>query len=77
MLNLALAASMLATNKTDRAESRLGRWIRRQLGYRRALNELKRLDDRDLEDLDLARANFPALAWRHAIGLPPLRRGGC
>jgi uncharacterized protein YjiS (DUF1127 family) len=77
MSTIALAASLLATGKADRAEGRLGRWVRRQLGYRRALNELKRLDDRDLEDLDLARADFPALAWRHSMGLPPLRRAGC
>ena len=46
------------------------RWIR----YRRALDELRRLDDRDLDDLNLARADFPELAWRHATGAAPLAR---
>lgn len=50
--------------------ARLGEEIR----YRRALNELHRLDDRDLNDLDLARGDFPALAWRHATGLAPRSR---
>ena len=36
--------------------------------------ELRRLDDRDLDDLDLARVDFPELAWRHATGAPPLTR---
>jgi uncharacterized protein YjiS (DUF1127 family) len=54
----------------SRLSARLGEEIR----YRRALNELHRLDDRDLDDLDLARADLPALAWRHAKGLAPLSR---
>jgi len=44
-----------------------------KLRYRRALHELHRLDDRELDDLDLARADLPALAWRHAR-LEPLAR---
>lgn len=45
-----------------------------KLRYRRALHELHQLDDRELDDLNLARADFPALAWRHANGLEPLAR---
>jgi uncharacterized protein YjiS (DUF1127 family) len=47
---------------------------RRRIRYRRALDELHRLDDRDLDDLNLARADFPELAWRHATGAEPLAR---
>jgi uncharacterized protein YjiS (DUF1127 family) len=54
--------------------ARLVLWVRTQIRYERALHELHRLDDRDLNDLDLARADFPALAWRHATGAEPLRR---
>ena len=32
------------------------------------------IDNRDLDDLDLARVDFPELAWRHATGAPPLTR---
>jgi uncharacterized protein YjiS (DUF1127 family) len=35
----------------------------KQIRYQRALH---RLDDRDLDDLNLARADFPELARRHA-----------
>jgi uncharacterized protein YjiS (DUF1127 family) len=45
-----------------------------QLRYRRALHELHRLDDWELDDLDLARADLPGLAWRHAHGREPLSR---
>jgi uncharacterized protein YjiS (DUF1127 family) len=40
----------------------------------RARHELHQLDARELDDLDLARADFPALAWRHANGPEPLAR---
>ena len=49
-------------------------WARQKIRYQRALNELHRLDDRDLDDLGLARIDFPELAWRHATGAPPLMR---
>jgi uncharacterized protein YjiS (DUF1127 family) len=49
---------------------RLGEQIR----YQRALHQLHQLDDRDLDDLDIARADFPALAGRYAKGLEPLPR---
>lgn len=49
-------------------------WVRRQIRYNRALHELRRLDDRDLDDIGIARVDFPELAWRHAIGAEPLSR---
>ena len=45
-----------------------------EIRYRRALHELQKLDNRDLDVLDLARADLPALARRHAKGLGPLTR---
>ena len=78
MLNLGLAyIPTLFGNKPDAEEGFLGRlalWARQKIRYRRALNELYRLDDRDLDDIDLARVDFPALAWRHATGAEPLTR---
>ena len=50
--------------------ARLGDEIR----YRRALHEPHQLVDGDLDDLDTARADFPALAGRDANGLEPLPR---
>ena len=47
-------------------------WARTRVRYRRALHELRQLDDRDLDDLGIARADFPQLAWRHATGAEPL-----
>ncbi len=48
----------------------LWRGLRARLGeevlYRRSLRELRRLDDRDLDDLDLGRGDLPGLARRHA-----------
>ena len=78
MLNLAIAYSpSLLRDKADAEDGLLGKlvlWARQKIRYHRALNELHRLDDRDLDDLGLARIDFPALAWRHAIGVPPLMR---
>ncbi len=37
-----------------------------ELRYRRALRELRRLDDRDLDDLNLGRGDLPGLARCHA-----------
>ncbi len=42
---------------------------RQELAYYRALRELGRLDDRDLDDLAIGRADFPELAWRHALAV--------
>ena len=41
-------------------------WVGEELRYRRALRELRRLDDRDLDDLNLGRGDLPGLARRHA-----------
>jgi uncharacterized protein YjiS (DUF1127 family) len=37
-----------------------------EIRYRQALRELKRLDDRDLDDLAIGRADLPEIARRHA-----------
>ena len=78
MLNLAVAyVPALLGDKRDAEEGFLGKlvlWARQKIRYHRALNELYRLDDRDLDDLGLARGDFPALAWRHATGAEPLTR---
>ena len=78
MLNLAIAyIPALLRDTRDADEGFLGKlvlWARQKIRYQRALNELHRLDDRDLDDLGLARIDFPALAWRHATGAAPLAR---
>jgi hypothetical protein len=51
--------------------ARLGEQIRSW----RALHQLHRLDDRDLDALEIPRAAFPALAGRDARDLEPLPRG--
>jgi uncharacterized protein YjiS (DUF1127 family) len=78
MLNLALAyIPSLLRDTRDAEEGVLGKlvlWARQKIRYHRALNELRRLDDRDLDDIGLARIDFPELAWRHATGAAPLTR---
>src|SRR5215207_7474574 len=37
-----------------------------EVSYWRSLRELRRLDDRDLDDLDLGRGDLPGLARQHA-----------
>jgi uncharacterized protein YjiS (DUF1127 family) len=78
MPNLATAyLPSLRRGTTDAANGLLGNlvlWARQKLRYRHALNELHRLDDRDLDDLGIGRGDFQELARRHAIGLPPLAR---
>ena len=78
MLNLVLAyLPALLGDPWDADEGVLGKlvlWARQRIRYQRALHELHRLDDRDLDDLHLARVEFPELAWRHATGAPPLTR---
>jgi uncharacterized protein YjiS (DUF1127 family) len=78
MMNLALALtpSRRPDGRTPEGGpfDKLLLWARRRISYRRALEELHRLDDRDLDDLNLARADFPALAWRHATGAEPVAR---
>ena len=78
MLNLATAyiPSLLRATR-DAGDGFLGKlvpWARQKIRYRRALLELHRLDNRDLDDIGLARVDFPALAWRHATGAAPLAR---
>ena len=45
---------------------RASAWVREEVTYLRALVELRRLDDRDLDDLNLGRGDLPGLARRHA-----------
>jgi uncharacterized protein YjiS (DUF1127 family) len=79
MLTLTLASSLLRSpevgdERPGAAEgplARLVRWTREQIRYRRALHELRRLDHADLDDLNLARIDFPRLARRHARGAEP------
>ena len=81
MLNLALTyLPAFLGNPRDVEHGFLGKlvlWARQKIHYQRAMNELYRLDDRDLDDLAIARSDFPALAWRHATGAPPLTRPYC
>jgi uncharacterized protein YjiS (DUF1127 family) len=44
-------------------------WAGEELRYRQDLRELQRLDDRDLDDLALGRADLPGLARQHARGV--------
>ena len=78
MHNLAIAyLPALRRDTPDAEDGLLGRlvlWARQKIHYQRALNELHRLDDRDLDDLGIGRGDFPELARRHASGLPPLAR---
>jgi uncharacterized protein YjiS (DUF1127 family) len=78
MLNLAFALiPSLGPDRRDAEEGFLGKlvlWACQRIRYHRALHELQRLDDRDLDDVDLARVDFPELAWRHATGAEPLIR---
>jgi uncharacterized protein YjiS (DUF1127 family) len=78
MLNLVLAyLPALLGDPRDADEGVLGKlvlWARQRIRYQRALHELHRLDDRDLDDLNLARIDFPELAWRHATGAAPILR---
>jgi uncharacterized protein YjiS (DUF1127 family) len=66
-----------ACDRRDAEKGILGKlalWTRQRIRYHRALHELHGLDDRDLDDIDLARADFPELAWRHATGAKPHAR---
>lgn len=78
MLNLAFVLlPSLGAERRDAEEGFLGKlalWARRRVRYRHALLTLSRLDSRDLDDIDVARADFPDLAWRHATGAEPLDR---
>ena len=78
MLNLAFALiPSLGPDRRDAEEGFLGKlvlWVRTRIRYEHALRELRRLDDRDLDDIGIGRVDFPALAWRHATGAAPLAR---
>lgn len=76
MLNLAFSLFALPATRRHGATlfGLLRDWARERIRYAQALRELRRLDDRDLDDIDIARADFPALAQRHAIGAAPLVR---
>ena len=52
--------------KPTKVLGKLVLWAGEQIRYHRALRELRRLDDRDLDDLNLARIDLPELARRHA-----------
>ena len=54
------------TNDIRRLALRGSAWVREEVTYLRALSELRRLDDRDLDDLNLGRGDLPGLARRHA-----------
>jgi uncharacterized protein YjiS (DUF1127 family) len=75
MLNLALVLTPSSSTAHEAGQGLLGKLVlygRQQLRYRRALHELYQLDDRDLDDINVARVDFPDLAWRHATGAEPL-----
>ena len=75
MLNLALVLTPSSSTAHEVDEGLLGKLVlygRQQLRYRRALHELYQLDDRDLDDINIARVDFPDLVWRHATGAEPL-----
>jgi uncharacterized protein YjiS (DUF1127 family) len=66
----ALIAMLIGSRGGDGRDEGLWRRLRARVGeevrYRRALRVLRRLDDRDLDDLDLGRGDLPGLARRHA-----------
>ena len=66
----ALIALLISSRGGEGRDEGFWRKVRTQVGeevrYRRALRALRRLDDRDLDDLDLGRGDLPGLARRHA-----------
>ncbi len=75
MLNLAFALiPSLAPDRRDAEEGFLGKLVLRAQQRIRHYRALRQLDDRDLDDIDIARVDFPELAWRHATGAEPLAR---
>jgi uncharacterized protein YjiS (DUF1127 family) len=78
MLHLLLALiPSPAPGERDAEEGPLGKlvlWARARIRYSHALRELRRLDDSDLDDIGIARVDFPELARRHANGEAPRLR---
>ena len=84
LINPALVLGLFASSAAAEPKSgrrlaspwagRLRARFRARLRYRRALHELHQLDDRELDDLNIARADLRALARRDANGLEPLAR---
>jgi uncharacterized protein YjiS (DUF1127 family) len=81
MLNLAFAlfpslTAHPATKRQAPAEkgvlAKLSYRAGEQIRYLQAMHALRQLDDGDLDDLGIARVDFPALARRHAAGAAPL-----
>src|SRR4051794_19546612 len=65
----ALVAAPTGPNAGGRGETpwrRLRARVVEGVSSHRSLRELRRLDDRDLDDLDLGRGDLPGLARRHA-----------
>ena len=66
----ALIAALTGPGRGSGSDEGLWRGLRARVGeevrYHLALRELRRLDDRDLDDLDLGRGDLPGLARRHA-----------
>lgn len=71
-LSYALHPSFAAASQPRRYG--VARWLREQLRYYLAMRELNALEHATLEDIGVSRADFPALARRHARGLPPIER---
>lgn len=81
MLNLAFALfPSLTTSPATKppapadtgAFAKLPSWAGERVRYLRAMHALRQLDDGDLDDLGIARTDFPLLARRHAAGAAPL-----
>jgi uncharacterized protein YjiS (DUF1127 family) len=76
LINPIALLDCFSASPADRHEGVVGRsrrlWrnvtsrLREELRYRRALMTLNRLDDRDLDDLNLGRGDLSVLARRHA-----------
>ena len=73
MLNLAFAQIPSPGSPANQKPlGPLAAWLDQRARYRQAMRELHRLDNRDLDELAIGRADFPALAERHAAHLAPL-----
>ncbi len=71
LINPAALIAMLTSSHGSGGRDKVLWWklrarVAEEIRYRRALRELRRLDDRDLYDLYLGRGDLPGLARRHA-----------